>query len=60
MFGRVATLENPRELGEALQGEKFAGLWKYRVGDYRIVTQIKDTEIDILVLKIGHQREVYR
>lgn len=60
LFERIATLENPRELGEALQGEHFSGLWKYRVGDYRLITQIKDEEIQILVLKVGHRREVYR
>lgn len=60
LFECVAVLENPRELGEALQGEHFMGLWKYRVGDYRLITQINDAEIQILVLKIGHRREVYR
>jgi mRNA interferase RelE/StbE len=60
LFERVATLENPRDIGEALQGEQLGSLWKYRVGDYRIISQIKDAEIEILVLKIGHRREVYR
>jgi mRNA interferase RelE/StbE len=60
LFERVATLENPRDIGEALQGEQFTSLWKYRVGDYRIVSYIKDAEIEILVVKIGHRREVYR
>lgn len=60
LFERVATLENPRDIGEALQGEQFTSLWKYRVGDYRIISYIKDSEVEILVVKIGHRREVYR
>ena len=50
---------NPRESGRALKGD--LGLfWRYRVGDYRIISQIKDDEIIILVLTIGHRKEVYR
>lgn len=50
---------NPRETGRALKGE--LGLfWRYRVGDYRIISQIKDDEIIILVLAVGHRKEIYR
>ena len=56
---RVATLENPRSIGEPLSGP-FRELWKYRVGDYRIICDIQDQVIRILVLRIGHRREVYR
>lgn len=50
---------NPRESGRSLKGD--LGLfWRYRVGDYRIISQIKDEEIIILVLTIGHRKEVYR
>lgn len=57
---RVLPLANPRMLGEALHGSKFGGLWKYRVGDYRIVCDIQDPVLKVLVVRIGHRREVYR
>ncbi len=60
LFERVSHLENPRSIGEALQGSKFKSLWKYRVGDYRIISSIEDNVARILVLKIGNRREVYR
>jgi len=56
---RVATLVNPRRIGEALKGPP-AGLWRYRVGDFRIIVQIEDRSITVLVLDLGHRREVYR
>ena len=56
---RLAKRDNPRELGEALKGE-LAELWKYRVGDYRIIANIDDRLIRILVVRIGNRREVYR
>jgi mRNA interferase RelE/StbE len=60
LFDRVSALENPREIGEALHGEKFGEFWKYRVGDYRLICEIHDQKITVVVLKIGHRREVYR
>jgi mRNA interferase RelE/StbE len=57
---RVAALEDPRSIGEALTGSRFGELWKYRQGDYRIVVSIEDDVVQILVVKIGHRREVYR
>jgi mRNA interferase RelE/StbE len=60
LFDRVSALENPREIGEALHGEKFGEFWKYRVGDYRLICEIHDQKITMIVLKIGHRREVYR
>ena len=57
---RLATLEDPRSIGEALTGSRFGELWKYRQGDYRIVASIEDDVVQILVVKIGHRREVYR
>jgi mRNA interferase RelE/StbE len=56
----LASGENPRSKGIALQGEQFKGLWRYRVGDYRLICQIRDKEVVILVLEIGHRKEVYR
>ncbi len=49
---------DPREKGSSLKG-KFRGLWRYRVGDYRIVCQIKDEEVLILILRIAHRKDVY-
>ena len=57
---RVATLNNPREIGEALAGAKLGNYWKYRVGDWRIICDIQDRCIVVRVLRIGNRREVYR
>jgi mRNA interferase RelE/StbE len=57
---RVATLENPRQLGGTLQGARLGGLWRYRVGDYRILVDIQDAKVTVLVVGIGHRGEVYR
>ena len=57
---RIAPLDNPRSLGEDLHGTELGRFWKYRVGDYRVVCDIQDKVIRILVLRIGHRREVYR
>lgn len=57
---RVAVLDDPRSIGEALKGSKLGEFWKYRVGDYRIITNIEDGVMRILVLKVGSRREVYR
>lgn len=56
---RLDGIEDPRALGEALHGDK-SGLWRYRVGDYRLVCSLEDTRLVIVVLTIGHRREVYR
>ncbi len=57
---RVASLENPRSIGEALKGTEFGDLWKYRVGDYRILASIEDKLVRILVVRIGNRRNVYK
>lgn len=57
---RVATLDNPRNIGEALAGPKLGGYWKYRVGDWRIICDIQDRRIVVRVLRIGNRRDVYR
>jgi mRNA interferase RelE/StbE len=57
---RVAVLDDPRSIGEALTGSRFGELWKYRQGDYRIVVSIEDGLVQILVVKVGHRREIYR
>jgi mRNA interferase RelE/StbE len=60
LSGRVANLDDPRGIGEALKGAKLGELWKYRVGDYRIIADIRDGEVTILVLRIANRREIYR
>ena len=57
---RAAPLEDPRSLGAALKGDDLGQFWKYRVGDYRIIAEIVDREIRIVVVRVGHRREVYR
>ncbi len=57
---RVATLDDPRAIGEALKGTRLGQLWKYRVGDYRIIASIEDGRLCVLVVRVGHRREVYR
>ncbi|MEK6747250.1 MAG: type II toxin-antitoxin system RelE/ParE family toxin [Rickettsiales bacterium] len=56
---KVAFLENPRSRGEGLTANK-AGLWRYRVGDYRIICQIIDDRLVILVIEAGHRRDIYK
>ena len=53
-------LDDPRQLGEALQGTRYAGLWRYRVGDYRILVDIRDEVVTVIVMGVGHRGEVYR
>jgi mRNA interferase RelE/StbE len=53
-------LGDPRRIGEALKGSKLGEFWKYRVGDYRIISHIEDGELLIVVVKIGNRKAVYR
>lgn len=55
----IANLDDPRSRGKALTGN-LAGLWRYRVGDYRVVCDIEDGVLVILVVDVAHRREVYR
>jgi mRNA interferase RelE/StbE len=55
---RIATTEDPRRFGKPLR-QNLAGLWRYRVEDYRILCRIEDQRVVVLVLQIGHRREVY-
>ncbi|EUB95275.1 addiction module toxin, RelE/StbE family [Rhizobium sp. CF080] len=57
---RVAKLEDPRSIGEALKGAEFGDFWKYRVGDFRIIADIQDDVVRILIVRIGNRRDVYR
>lgn len=55
---RIASLEDPRELGKPLLGE-WSGFWRWRVGDYRIIARIEDERVVIFVVRVAHRREVY-
>jgi mRNA interferase RelE/StbE len=57
---RVAPLDDPRLLGKALQGASLGSYWSYRVGDYRIICELHDHRLVVLVLALGNRREVYR
>ena len=57
---RVAVLEDPRSIGEPLRGVTLGAYWKYRVGDYRLICDIEDDALKILVVRLGNRREVYR
>lgn len=57
---RIAPLESPHQLGEALTGATLGNYWKYRVGDWRIVCDIQDKRIVVRVLRVGSRRDVYR
>ena len=57
---RLAALDDPRSLGEALKGSELGEFWKYRVGDYRIIACIEDGALRVLVVRIGNRKEVYR
>ena len=54
----LETLENPRVKGKSLKGE-LKEYWRYRVGDYRILSKIIDNELIILVIDIGHRKDIY-
>jgi mRNA interferase RelE/StbE len=56
---RIAPSDDPRQFGKALVGE-LSGYWRYRVGDYRIICELIDDRLVVLVVNIGHRRDVYR
>jgi mRNA interferase RelE/StbE len=56
---RIVCSEDPRRFGHALTSDR-KGLWRYRVGDYRIVAAIEEDRFVVLVVTVGHRREVYR
>jgi len=57
---RIAKLEDPRSIGKALTGPRLGELWRYRVGDYRLICKIEDVRLVVLVLRVGHRKEIYR
>ncbi len=59
LYERVGRLNDPRQIGEPLQGT-LSGFWRYRVGDYRIICSFEHDRLVVLVLRIGHRREIYK
>jgi mRNA interferase RelE/StbE len=59
LFERIAMPEDPRRFGEALKFN-LSGFWKYRVGNYRVICDIQDENVTVLVLRVGHRRKVYK
>jgi len=55
---RIAGSEDPRRFGKPLKHE-FAGLWRYRVGDYRMICRMEDQKMIVLIVKVSHRRDVY-
>ena len=58
--GRIATLDDPRGIGAALKGSRLGESWKYRVGDYRIISRIEDNALRVLVVRVAHRNSGYR
>ena len=57
---RLAVLDDPRSTGKALTGPHLGAYWRYRIGDYRIICDIQDDALCILVIEIGNRGEIYR
>ena len=60
MDERIAHIENPRSIGKNLVGPKIGSYWRYRIGDVRVICDIKDSELVVLVIELGHRKEIYR
>lgn len=60
MQERISLLDDPRSAGKNLVGPKLGSYWRYRVGDVRVICHINDGQLLILVIDVGHRKEVYR
>ena len=58
MDSRVATADDPRHFGKPLRASKF-GLWRYRVRDYRIICELQEKRLVVLVVAVGHRSTIY-
>ena len=59
LHDRIEGCKNPRHFGEPLKANK-VGLWRYRVGDFRVICEIQDDRLRVLAIAIGHRREIYK
>lgn len=55
---RIAGADDPRRFGKPLR-MNLAGLWRYRISDYRLICRLEDNRLVVLVLQVGHRREIY-
>jgi mRNA interferase RelE/StbE len=60
MDERISGGRNPRDTGKALTGNLLGAFWRYRTGDFRIICDIQDAKLCVLVVQIGNRREIYR
>lgn len=56
---RVLSGVNPRLWGKQLKGNELGDMWRYRIGDYRVLCLIKDSIVTVEVVYIGHRKEIY-
>lgn len=56
---KIATGKDPRRFGAPLRRE-LSGLWKYRLGDYRIICRIEDKKVVVYVIRVGHRKDIYK
>jgi mRNA interferase RelE/StbE len=59
MDERIAPLADPRSSGKNLVGPKMGSYWRYRIGNVRVICDIKDSELVVLVIELGHRKEIY-
>lgn len=59
MKAKLDGLENPRSIGKALVGQ-YKGLWRYRIGTYRVICDIRDDELIVLAIDVGHRKNIYK
>ena len=57
---RIAKLDDPHSVGKTLQGSRLGEFWKYCLGDFRLICKIEDERLLVLVLRVGHRKEIYR
>ena len=58
LLKNLQNCENPRQHGKGLTSNR-SGQWRYRIGDYRLIAEIQDSKVIILILEIGHRRDIY-
>lgn len=56
---RLAPMQDPRQLGSALQGSRLGSYWRYCIGDFRVICDIQDHRLVVVVVRVGHRREIY-
>ena len=60
LTNRISNLDDPRSVGEPLTGSRLGNFWRYRTGSYRIICDIKDKQLTVLVIRFGHRSKIYK